>query len=193
MADKLKYSHDKDSTIQEVAGSDGRLNVSSRSDDRIYYNSRDQSQTYSLKFDDANCTAGDFNVVIFNNSTDGKHMVINAIGVNADAGGSVELHLVTGTAAGGAVTTSPINLNRAGTSNAASATASTVVDSDASPITGLTSDGVIDVIALSADGHEELRLNGTLRLGQGQGIAIAAGSTIASGTQLFGVIFFYFE
>jgi len=46
---------------------------------------------------------------------------------------------------------------------------------------------------LSADGHEELRLNGTLRLGQGQGIAIAAGSTIASGTQLFGVIFFYFE
>tara|TARA_R110002126_G_scaffold285219_3_gene435392 strand:- start:166 stop:738 length:573 start_codon:yes stop_codon:yes gene_type:complete len=189
---RIEYINDENGSFQEAHGSDGRLNVSSRSDERMYYNSRDKSQTYSLVFDDASCTSGDFNVALCNDSTDGKHMVLHSIGVNADAAVTMKLHLVTGTAGGGAVATLPLNLNRAGTSNAASATASTVVNSDSSPISGLTSAGVFDHAFLQAGGHEEFRIQDSIRLGQGQTVAIEA-DTATAGTRVAGVIFFYYE
>lgn len=189
---RIEYINDENGSLQEAHGSDGRLNVSSRSDERIYYNSRDKSQAYSLVFDDAACTAADFNVVLTNNTTDGKHLVIHSIGVNAIAAASFKLHLVTGTAAGGAVATTPLNMNRAGTSNASATTAFTVANSDSSPISGLTSAGVFDHAVVAANGHEEFRIQDSIRLGQGQSIAIET-DTASSGTRVFGVIFFYFE
>ena len=97
----LEAEHDVTGNNQPIKGSDNRLNVSSRSDGRRYYNSRDLSQTYTLPFDDAACSAGDFNVALFNNRTDGKSMVISVVNVNALAVASFKIHEVTGTAAGG--------------------------------------------------------------------------------------------
>ncbi len=189
---RIQYIDDVLGNFQEVHGSDSRLNVSSRIDARIYYNSRDQSQSYSLVYDDAACSAGDFNVSLFNTNTAGKHLVVHSIGVNSLAVASFKLHQVTGTAGGGAVSATPVNLNRAGTSNAATVTASTVANSDSSPITGLTSSNVMDHASVVASGHEEFRVADTIRLGQGQGIAVEMDSG-ANATRVFGVIFFYFE
>jgi len=189
---RIQYIDDVNGNFQEAHGSDGRLNVSSRQDERIYYNSRDKSQAYTMVFDDAACSAGDFNASLFNNSTTGQHLVIHSIGVNALALASFKLHQVTGTAAGGAVAAIPVNLNRAKASNSATVVASNVANSDSSPITGLTSSQVLDHASVSASGHEEFRIADTIRLGQDQGIAIEMESG-ANATRVFGVIFFYFE
>lgn len=189
---EIEQQNDVTNAKENVKGSDSRLNTSSRSDHRIYYNSRDKSQAFSFPFDDANCSPGDYIASLFNNKTDGSHLVIQRIGVNAEAAASFKLALVTGTAGGGAVAATPFRLNRAGQVNTATVTASTVVDSDTTPITGLSESAVIDHESLTANGHAEFQLNDTLRLGQDQGIAIEHESGSA-GTRAFGVVFFYFE
>lgn len=189
---RIEYINDGTGSFQEAHGSDGRLNVSSRQDARIYYNSRDESQAYSLVFDDAACTSGDFNVSLFNNRTDGKHLVLHSVDINADAVVTMKLHIVTGTAGGGAVAATPVNLNRAGTSNTATVTASTVANSDSSPISGLTSAHVLDHVGIAANSHERFKVDDSIRLGQGQGLAVEA-NTSTAGTRVFGTLFFYFE
>ncbi len=185
----LDFFNDRTGAREVVHGTDGRANVSSRSDSRAYYNSRDQKKTFSLVFDDAACSADDFNVALFNDDVADK-LVIRSIGVNALAVASFKLHQVTGTAAGGAVAATPVNLHL-GEADAV-VTASTVANSDSSPITNLTSSVVIDHLSVVASGHEEFRLGDTLRLAKGQGIAVEMDSG-ANATRVFGVIFFYFE
>ena len=57
-ATKLKVSNDVTGAIEEVQGSDGRLNVSSRSDTRSFYSSRDDEQAYVLYIEDDNARLG---------------------------------------------------------------------------------------------------------------------------------------
>ena len=188
----LEAEHDVTGNNQPIKGSDNRLNVSSRSDGRRYYNSRDLSQTYTLPFDDAACSAGDFNVALFNNRTDGKSMVISVVNVNALAVASFKIHEVTGTAAGGAVATVPYRENRAKTPNAATVTASTVANSDSSPISGLTSAFLVRHVSVVASGSKDVDFGDTWRLGQEQGIAVEMESG-ANATRVFGSIEFFFE
>lgn len=185
----ITFQNDKSGFHETAHGSDGRLNVSARADSRAYYNSRDRKKMYSLVFDDAACSADDFNVSLFNDDAIDK-MVIRSIGVNALAVASFKLHQVTGPAGGGAVAATPVNLHL-GEADAV-VTASTVVNSDNSPISNLTSSAVIDHVSVVASGHEEFRLDDTLRVAKGQGIAIEMDSG-ANATRVFGVIFFYFE
>lgn len=188
-----KYLDETTGAEVQVNGSDKRSNTSARTDSRFYYNSRDMSQAYSMVFDDASCTALDYNFTLFNTRQDGFDLVIHAVGINATNDASFQLHDITGsTAAGGCVPATPYRLNRAGKSNVATVTACTVVNSDSAPITGITSIGTIDFAGVSANGHEELRVEDTLRLGQNQGIALQM-TTGAAGTRAYGVIFFYFE
>lgn len=177
---------------REVArGSDGRVNVSSRSDSRGYYNSRDESESYSLIFDDANATALDLIVYLRNDKTDGKHLVIRSASVNCEVNTKVSFVTVTGTAAGGATAT-PVNLNFGGVAKAATATALATADSGATPMSGLTAEVEMDHINCLAGGHEEFRFQDQVRLGQGQAVAIRMDAGAAD-SQIFGVIFFYFE
>ena len=184
----LDFFNDRTRAREVAHGTDGRVNVSARSDSRAYYNSRDKSKAYVLPFDDAQCSAGDEVVVLFNDDTVDK-MIIRSIGVNSTVAATIKLYKVTGVAGGGAVSATPFNLHVGGPD--AVVTASTVVNSDSSPITGPVQDGVIDTIQLPANGHEEFRLGDQLRLAKGQGIAIFNDT----GTQprIHGVIFFYFE
>ena len=187
----LDFFNDKTGFREVAHGSDGRVNVSSRADTRGYYNSRDESESYVLIFDDANATALDFVVYLKNDKTDGKHLVIRSASVNCEVNTKVSILTVTGTAAGGAVAT-PANLNQGGVAKAATATALATADSGATPMSGLTADVELDHVNCLAGGHEEFRFQDQLRLGQNQAIALRMDAGTAD-SQIFGVIFFYFE
>jgi len=177
------FSDRKPNGHGQVQGSDGRLNVSSRSDTRGYYISRDEGRAYSVAFDQQSCVAGEFPVYWQNTDTNARQLVVSHIGLNSVENVRFKLWFVTGTAAGGTLLT-PVNLNKT-SANAASAI------SREGPVTGLTTDGLIDFAYCSANGHEEFRLADEVRLGQNDAIAIE----YAEGTtgDCSGVIFGFYE
>lgn len=188
---RIQYIDDVNGNFQEAHGSDSRLNVSSRADGRGYYNSRDESESYVLIFDDANVTALDFIVYLKNTKTDGKHLVVRSASINCEVNTKASFITVTGTAGGG-TTSTPANLNFAGIAKSATVIALTTVDSGVTPMSGLTADVEIDHVNCLAGGHEEFRFQDQLRLGQDQAIALRMDAGTAN-SQIFGVIFFYFE
>ncbi len=188
MAQEIMYRSDSTGADERAQGSDGRLNVSSRSDSRGYYNSRDVGQSYSMPFDFQSAAAGEFGAYWQNTSTTGQTLVIRGIGINTVEAARIKLVYVTGTAAGG-TTVTPTNLNKA-SPNAATATAMEG-GSAATGITGLTSDGLIDFAYVTATGHEEFRLDDQLRLGQNDAIALEYDE--GTGGDFSGVIFGYYE
>ena len=185
--------NDIDGKHEVVHGSDGRANVDSRSAERIYHISRTDSEAYAFVWDDANATAADFVAYLKNDDTQGRDLVVHSIGINCeDTEAIFKLHTVTGTQAGGASIT-PTCLNRARTKTA-SATAASPADSSSTPMTGLTSDGEMDMAGINdAYGHEEFRIQDAVRLGQGKAIGIELDFSTNANVRAFGVIFFYFE
>lgn len=183
---KIQYTNIVNSSEQVVQGSDGRLNVSSRTDSRGYYNSRDEREAFSLVWDDASSDAGDMVLYWKNTNANGKHLVISGIGLNSELACSFKLHAVTGVASGGAVGI-PACLNRA-EPKVAAAIARTA---DTTPIINLTSVVEIDHASVVADGHEEFRLDDRFRLGQDGAMAIEFEQGLTART--WGVVFGYYE
>ena len=188
MAQRIGFISDKTQGTSETKGSDGRLNVSSRSDSRAYYNSRDESEAFSLVWKDASTETGDYILYWQNTDVTGRELVIEAIGINSAAAGDFEVHIVTGTAAGGSAAT-PVCLNRA----APKAAQSNALTAAAAPVTGLTLDQLIDTATCSARGHEEFRLNERLRIGQNQAVAIFCDLADTSPMTSRGVVYGYYE
>lgn len=185
---KIQYTNDTNLAEQMVQGSDGRLNVSARSDNRAYYNSRDQQQTFSLTWTDASTAAGDTILYWKNTDTTGKHLVIEAIEINSELYSTFCLYEVTGTAAGGTATL-PTCLNRA-SPRVAQATARTA---DTSAVTGLSNGVLIDLVSVGAASTEEMNLHDQLRIGQDGAIALVA-TTVASGPGITsGTLFGFYE
>lgn len=185
MASEIQFTSDKTNSIEKAQGSDGRLNVSARSDGRSYYISRDSSQSFSAVWDDASSAAGDFIMYWKNTDTTGKSLVVESIGINSEQASSFKLHIVTGTASGTTVT--PFCLNQ----SSAKTAAATTIEAAGTAITGLTSSFVIDHASVGVDGHEEFRLRDRLRLGQDQAIAIEYEQGTTGRT--WGVIFGFYE
>ena len=144
-----------------------------------------------LIFDDENATTLDFVVYLKNTKTDGKHLVLRSASANTEVNMKLSILTVTGTAGGG-VEAAPANLNFAGVAKTATVTALTTADSGVTPMTGLTADVEIDHVNCLANGHEEFRFQDQVRLGQDQAIALRMDSGTAD-SQIFGVIYFYFE
>lgn len=188
MATEIQFTSDSTGGIEKAQGSDGRFNVSSRSDTRAYYNSRDQGQAYSGVYEMTDASAGEFVAYMQNTSTTGKTFVVESIGINSEEASRVKLWYVIGTPTAGTAASS-VNLNKS-SSNSATGIA---LEGGATPtgITGLTEDGLIDFVYVQSGGHEEFRLRERLRLGQNDAIAIEydTGTTGDVG----GVIFGYFE
>jgi hypothetical protein len=185
---RLEYKNDRTRALEEAEGSDGRLNVSSRSDDRSYYNSRDEGQTYSMTFEHPAAADGQYSFYLQNTSTS-KALVIASIECNSDNIARLKLWQVTGTAANG-VSLIPHNLNFS-SSNDALVTA--LHDGGGTAISGLTAAGIaIDQVSVAANGHENMQLKDRLRLGQNDAVALEM-DTGTSTPLIFGVIFFYFE
>ena len=182
---QLQYPNDITGSIQIVHGSDGRLNVSSRSDGRAYYNSRDLKQTYSVVFDDPDCDVGDEFFFLQNDNTT-LELVIDSIGINATLVGSFKLQFDDGVMSG-ATTLTPVNLNHGSSNNAVVTCVGNAL------LTGTSiPDGVIDHLAINVAGHEEFRLNDRVRLGQGDAISILYDRGTANNV-VEGVVYFYFE
>ena len=188
MAQKIQYTNDVNLSEQMVQGSDGRFNVSSRSDDRSYYNSRDKQEAYSMIWLDASTASGDVILYWKNTDTTGKHFVVDSIGLNSQYRADFQLLQVTGTAAGGTSST-PTCLNLAAP-RVAQATARTA---DSSAVTGLTEGVCIDFVSVTAGGHEEMRLHDRLRVGQDGAIAIKCILADTSPSRTWGVVFGYYE
>jgi len=183
---RIEIKNDKTRALEEVEGSDGRMNVSSRSDNRAYYNSRDEKQSYSICFEHKGAVASEHSLYIENTSST-KELVISAIGINAMENSKIKLWFVSGTAAGGSALT-PSNLNK-GSSNDADALVRVGNSGDA--ITGLTVISCVDFVGVQANGHEEIRLHDTVRLGQNDAIVLEYDEGVTG--DFFGVAFFYFE
>jgi len=183
---RIEYKNDRTRAFEEAEGSDGRLNVSARSDGRRYYNSRDKKKTFTAVYEHVDAVAGEYSMYIQNTSKTDE-LVISSIGLNTDEAAKIKLWFVTGTAAGGATMT-PVNTNH-GSSNDAEATARQ--GTSGSGLSGLTTDGIVDLAFVASGGHEEFRLEDTIRLGQNDAIAVEyeAGTT----GDLAGVVYMYFE
>ena len=182
----LQYFDDVLGFLAQVRGNAGRLNTSGRVDGRSYYVSRDDKESYSLIWKDASSEADDFVLYWKNDDSQERHLVFEAVGLNSANNAGFELHEVTGTAAGGAVTT-PYCLNRVAP-KVAQATARTAVTT---PITGLTSIGEPDHTNCLANGHEEMRLLDRFRIPPGGAVALKY-STGTTGIS-FGVVFAFYE
>jgi len=195
MAIEFEYQDDSNSGIGRVKGSDNRLNASSRSDSRGYYNARDAGQAYSVAFEMTTPIAGEYFAYWQNNHPDGLQLVISGIGVNAVQAARIKLHVVTGTAATGSGVTAitPLNMNRSSPNTAASSGVTTAVQGDtgATGIGTLTSAGLVDFLYVVATGHEEFRLDDRLRLGIGDAIALEYDKGTTG--DVAGVIFGYYE
>ena len=193
---RIQYVGDDGSGFDEVQGSDRRFNVSSRSDGRAYYNSRDRSESYVATFDDANATAADYVFYLKNTKTDGKHLVIQHVGLNCEGTyGVFKMVLVDSSVSpSGGTTITPVNNNQAGVAKSATVDCQGPTDSDSTP---MTLSAVTDQLAIfsssSAFGSFDFSFDDQVRLGQNQAIAIELDAASATSVRTFGAVFFYFE
>ena len=180
---QIQFPSDVTGAHETMHGSDGRANVSSRTDARVYYNARDIGRVFTMSFDDIDAAAGDYVAYLQNNDTNGRQLVVHKYQFANTVTGAVKVSFVTGTAAGGSTIT-PVNTNK-GSSLSASATAL-----GNSALTGLTEAGVIEVIGLPTTGDHTSTADDIIRLGQNDAIAIEwdrGANTILEGT----IVFFY--
>ena len=188
MSQTIEFTSDSSGSQENAKGSDGRLNVSSRSDSRSYYKSRFDSSAFSLVWADASTATGDYVLYWQNTDTTGKHLVIDSAGLNSQYAADFQLQIVTGTGGGG-TTATPACLNRA-TPQVAQANCFTAVSST---VTIGAIDVIIDDVTVPVRGHEEFRVGDRLRLGQNQALAIQCIRTDTSPGRTNGVVFGFYE
>lgn len=163
-----------------VSPTGNRFNVSSRSDDRIYYISRDNEDAYIINSADT-AAAGEYNFYFQNTSKTQKFYVTSVIVGSADLA-IFKIASVTGTAAGTNIV--PVNMNlTSGSSADATAFGNAAV-------TGLTEDKLISQISVNADDSKEIFFHDALILGQDDAIAVEY-DTGAGGTMHVTMFGFY--
>ncbi len=167
-------------TGQEVGVSPvgNRLNVSSRSDDRSYYVSRDNGDAYTIT-SEATAASGEYFLYFKNTSTTQK-FYIKDIRIGTVEQGIFKLSYVDGEALGGSAIT-PVNLNK----NSANIAATDSRGQAA--ISGITDDGIIDTVNVGAANSIDIDLHDSLILGQSNAIAIKYnGPTSEVNSTIFG-------
>ena len=179
---QIQFPGDVTGAIQITHGSDGRLNVSARSDERIFYNSRDRGQTYSWSSFDATAAAGEYTIYLQNTSTT-LNLIIKDIFLTPGVAMTFKIATVTGTAAGTPIT--GYNLNR-NSGNDAQANAF----GDAA-VTNLSEDTVFRVVGVPALETVEVEFHDALILGQNDAIAVEC--DVNAGGLLYLSILGYFE
>jgi len=188
MAIEQLYEDDVTGYLARVKGSDGRANVSSRSDSRGYYVSRDRQLAFSACFSHPTSAAGQYSFY-FKNTSSTKDFVVSTIGLNSDLGAQIKLWRVSGTAANG-VTLTPTNENL---SSSVTADATCLEDGAGTAISGLTNENLLDYALIPVDGVRELLADDRVRLSQNEAIAIEV-DAVTSGTPLvFGRMAGFFE
>ncbi len=113
---RIQYLNDENGSFQEAHGSDSRLNVSSRSDSRIFYISRDNGQAYVLRIEDDDAAANDLVAYLRNDSKD-KRLYVTDIHVGSENGATFKFAFGDAVAATGTIVT-PVNMNRSSSNDA---------------------------------------------------------------------------
>lgn len=161
---RIQYINDETGAFQETHGSDSRLNVSSRSDSRFFYVSRDRGQAYVLRIEDDDAVAGDLVAYLLNKSKD-KRLYIVDIHLNSENAATFKLAFGDSTTATG-TTVTPVNLNKS-SSNDADATA---LGNGA--VGGVAVDTFFATVRVDAGGFEEWDSKDALILGQNDNIVV---------------------
>lgn len=174
------------STSQLTKGGKVRLDVEAKSDEVIFFASRDESEAFSWVAQDAAAAAGEYVIYVKNTSTQGKILVIREIVVGSAELAIWKLSTVTGTAAGGSEITG-VCLNRK-TPTSAPATARS---GSTGGVTGLTEQEVVAICRSTADANKVLDMHDALILGQDQAIAVEIDTT--AGAEASVVVIGHFE
>lgn len=184
----IEYINDVTGSFQQAFGSDNRLNVSSRSDERAYYNSRDEEQCYTLVWTHLAATDAEESFYIKNNSTT-LTLVVSSIGINCDTADTRFTLSFTDAAATNGTAVVPTNLNRH-SSNAADGT---FLHSAGGTAITVTPGDLIDFVHVANDAHVEMRLSDRVRLGQNDAIVLQFTENSGGTADAGGVVFFYYE
>ena len=159
-----------------------RFNVSARTADRTYYESRDEGQVYTVSIEDPGAVADEETVWIKNTSTS-KDMIIDNITIGTTALSTWRVKYVTFTTQPTGTSATPTNLNRT-SSNVAAAE----VRGGAAGVANLIDGPTIVFINVAAGGQTVWDSKEALRLGQDDQIAIECET---SGIALITVEFHY--
>lgn len=144
--------------------SDNRLDVSARTDERIFYISRDNERAFSWFFEDDDAAAADFTAYLQNTSKT-LRLVIHAVVVSSELASTVKLHKVTGVAdTAGAVTATNLNI----------ASGKTADDNalGGSAVGTITSSSVIEAVRVGANGTETFHGGDSIQLDTNDAIAV---------------------
>lgn len=107
---QINYPDDVTGAIAITHGSDGRLNVSSRSDERIFYASRDDGDAYIWHSVDAAAAAGEY-IIYIQNTSPTKLLIIKEVVLSPGVDMSFKFVTTTGTAAGTPISGFNMNLD----------------------------------------------------------------------------------
>lgn len=161
---QITYPNDETGSIQIAHGSDGRLNVSSRTDARSYYSSRDNGKLFSWYSTDATAVAGEFPFYLQNTDTNDA-LVIKVILVSSVEAALWKAVKATGTATGGSAITGT-NLNFESSNDATS----NALGNGA--VAGFTPGAILGAARTVALGTYQANLDDSIRLGQNDAFAI---------------------
>lgn len=169
--------------FQASVSESNRMNVSAKTNPRIFYTSRDSGQAFMLTSVDAGPTAADY-ICYLKNTSKTQNLFIDEIRFSSQAVSVWKIWSVTGTAAGGTALT-PSNLNLA-SGNTALATAR-----GDGAVSGLTADSLLGAIRTLASNTEKMDYQDSLLMGPNDAIAIEYDTGSASSAEVS--ILFHYE
>lgn len=194
MSMKIRFTSDVTGSEEEMEGSDKRANVSSRSDSRAYYNSRDVGLTFSAVFDMSAAATDEF-FAYWRNASPTKILVITSISVWGGEAMSFKLHFMDSTAATGGTEVVPTNLNAASSKSAPDdSVVMCMKGATSTPITGAASAALVARVGMPAiqeEAHFDIP-GDVIRLGQNNALGIEA-EEIATTTDVDAVMIGYYE
>jgi len=155
-----------------------RLNVSAKTNPRLFYSSRDEGKAFNLISTDANAAAGDYVFYLKNTSTT-DNLYVKHIEFHAANAAVWKVWEVTGTAGGTSITPSNLNL---GSPNEAES-----IGFGDNAVTGLTTVKQVGTHRHDANGEGEMSYEDALILTPGAAIAVEydAGTTGAAEIDCF--------
>jgi len=139
-----------------------RGNVSSKSNPRIYYVSREDGAAFSIS-SSYSATTGD-KVIYFKNDNEEKNFVVTGFFVSADNSAKWTFHKVTGNAIGTDIEARVLNLTK-------NSTASATIKGDAA-VTGITNEFSFAEFRTPANGSADIDFRESLIIGNGQSISV---------------------
>jgi hypothetical protein len=140
-----------------------RLNVSAKTNPRIFYSSRDDGLAFNLISTDSGATAGEY-IFYIKNSSATRNLFVKHIEFHSANAAVWKVWEVTGTASGTTITSSNLNLSSGQVAEA--------VGVGDGAITGLTTVKQIGTHRNDANGEGEMTYDDALILGTGKAIAV---------------------